>query len=127
MPLGWSFSLAELVVGRRLTVAAERYAEVMARQDWFDHIGQDGSTITERAEAAGYVSWTYLAENLVGEADRQTLTALWPLVTVRKPPELPLAPGFAASGGWVNWEIPNRLTSQPVALSSVGVTAPRPV
>ena len=57
-------SLPELAVNPRLTTAAERYAAAMAGQDRFDHIGADGSTFIDRAEAAGYLGWAYLGENL---------------------------------------------------------------
>lgn len=36
----------------------------MATNDWFAHDGPDGSTLSSRAEAAGYTGWSYLAENL---------------------------------------------------------------
>ncbi len=57
-------SLAPLSVDPRLTLAAERHAQAMALQDWFDHIGPDGSTIDRRVEAAGYLDWASLGENL---------------------------------------------------------------
>ena len=37
-----------------LTKAAQDYAALMAEYDWFDHIGPDGSTLSTRAESAGY-------------------------------------------------------------------------
>ena len=37
---------------------------MLAANDWFSHLGPDGSTMISRAEAAGYVGWTHLAENL---------------------------------------------------------------
>jgi len=47
-----------------LDTAADRYAATLAANDWFAHEGPDGSTLRSRAEAAGYVGWVYLAENL---------------------------------------------------------------
>ncbi len=36
----------------------------MAANGWFAHNGPDGSTLSSRAQVAGYSGWTYLAENL---------------------------------------------------------------
>lgn len=47
-----------------LEQAAASYAQVLAVNDWFDHVGPDGSTVQGRAEAAGYAGWVLLAENL---------------------------------------------------------------
>lgn len=57
-------SLAPLSVDPRLTLAAERHAQAMAQQHRFDHVGPDGSTIDRRVEAAGYLDWASLGENL---------------------------------------------------------------
>ena len=48
----------------RLNHAAKGYAREMASRDWFDHLGPDGSTVEQRAEASGYRGWAVLAENL---------------------------------------------------------------
>jgi uncharacterized protein YkwD len=56
--------LPPLAVNASLTAAAEGYASLMAASDWFAHEGPDGSTPASRAQAAGYVGLTYLAENL---------------------------------------------------------------
>ena len=63
-------SLSPLAVSPRLTLAAETYAREMALQDWFDHVGPDGSSVEQRAEAAGYRAWAFLAENLARGAGR---------------------------------------------------------
>jgi uncharacterized protein YkwD len=47
-----------------LNSSAADYARVLAVNNWFAHDGPDGSTLSSRAEAAGYVGWTYLAENI---------------------------------------------------------------
>ena len=49
-----------------LVAAAQQYADLHAHlsPDRLDH-GLNGSTIGSRAEADGYVGWTFLAENLV--------------------------------------------------------------
>jgi len=44
--------------------SANGYAAILATYDWFGHEGPDGSTLTSRAEAAGYSGWRYLSENL---------------------------------------------------------------
>ena len=73
-------SLAPLTVSPRLSLAAETYAREMASQDWFDHVGPDGSSVEQRAEAAGYREWTFLAENLArgsGRPDPDELMDSW--------------------------------------------------
>lgn len=47
-----------------LELAAAGYAQVLAINDWFDHVGPDGSTVQGRDEAAAYQNWVLLAENL---------------------------------------------------------------
>ena len=47
-----------------LDTAADGFAATLAANDWFAHEGPDGSTLRSRAEAAGYLGWVYLAENL---------------------------------------------------------------
>lgn len=56
--------LPALALNSALDSAAGRYAATLAENDWFAHEGPDGSTITSRAEAAGYSGWRYLSENL---------------------------------------------------------------
>jgi len=56
--------LPPLAVNSALDGSANSYAAVLATYDWFAHEGPDGSTLVSRAEAAGYTSWKYLAENL---------------------------------------------------------------
>jgi len=56
--------LPPLAPDASLEQAAASYAQVLAVNDWFDHVGPDGSTVQGRAEAAGYLSWLLLAENL---------------------------------------------------------------
>ena len=58
------YGLPPLVVNSALTAAAQAYAETMATNNWFAHVGLDGSTSASRAVAAGYTGWSYLAENL---------------------------------------------------------------
>ncbi|MDV7402400.1 CAP domain-containing protein, partial [Arthrospira platensis SPKY1] len=52
--LSWSAPLAR---------AAQRHADDMRRNHFFDHDGSDGSTMSSRATAAGY-RWRSIAENI---------------------------------------------------------------
>jgi len=56
--------LTPLARNSALDGSAGSYAGVLGTNDWFAHEGPDGSTLVSRAEAAGYTSWKYLAENL---------------------------------------------------------------
>jgi len=56
--------LPPLTANGALAAAAQAYAETMATNNWLAHDGPDGSTLSSRAEAAGYSGWSYLAENL---------------------------------------------------------------
>ncbi|MEX2226582.1 MAG: CAP domain-containing protein [Dehalococcoidia bacterium] len=53
----------------RLTQAAQSYAHVMTLQDWFSHVGPDGSTIVDRVTAAGFPFESQLGEVLAWGAD----------------------------------------------------------
>ena len=53
-----------LVACGNLTRTAQSYTDVMAYYGWFNHTGPDGSTLTGRAEANGYVGYVTLGENL---------------------------------------------------------------
>lgn len=52
-----------LVWNPKLAQAAEQHSREMARLSYFDHIGRDGSRVSQRADAAGY-RWRSIAENL---------------------------------------------------------------
>lgn len=56
--------LPPLSANPQLTQAADAYAGEMARRGWLAHTTSDGAGVESRAEAAGYVDWAYLAENL---------------------------------------------------------------
>jgi uncharacterized protein YkwD len=56
--------LPPLAVSGPLAAAAQAYAQTIATNDWLAHDGPDGSTLSSRAQAAGYTGWFYLAENL---------------------------------------------------------------
>ncbi len=73
-------SLPALSVDSLLTLSAERYAEAIAREEPFDHTDADGSTFIDRTEAAGYLSWSFLGENLatgIGPADPAAMLTAW--------------------------------------------------
>jgi uncharacterized protein YkwD len=70
--------LAPLVVSPALAASAARYAQMMARLNFFGHLGPDGSSLDTRDEAAGYVDWLFLAENLAGgQPTAQEAVAAW--------------------------------------------------
>jgi uncharacterized protein YkwD len=48
----------------RLLDCAQRYANLMLARSHYGHTGPDGDTVRERAEAAGYVPFAALGENL---------------------------------------------------------------
>ena len=61
----------------RLQAAAQRQVDAMAKTRVFDHIGLDGSTVRERARAAGY-GWQTIGENLAaGQQDLDAVLRDW--------------------------------------------------
>jgi uncharacterized protein YkwD len=74
-----SNGLARLAPDASLTRAAQEYASELARYDWFDHTGPNGTTMSTRAEAAGYTGG-WLAEVLYVGAwfqDPIEIVGLW--------------------------------------------------
>jgi uncharacterized protein YkwD len=70
--------LPALSVDAALRDDAQAYAESMASTGWLSHQGSDGSTITDRAEAAGYGRWRFLGENLArGHQAAERVVAAW--------------------------------------------------
>jgi uncharacterized protein YkwD len=57
-----------LTVNPHLTAAAQRHSVDMALNDFFSHIGSDGSTMDQRMRAAGYIPRKY-AENVSAGQD----------------------------------------------------------
>jgi hypothetical protein len=50
----------------------------MATRGFFGHIGPGGTTLVQRDSAAGYLKWTYLAENLAaGQRSPADVVAAW--------------------------------------------------
>jgi uncharacterized protein YkwD len=54
---------------RQLVAAAGSYATTLADADAFSHVGPDGSRVSDRAEAQGYLGWTFRGENLAAGQD----------------------------------------------------------
>lgn len=50
----------------QLAAAAHGHAQDMAEKGYFGHYSQDGRTVDDRIEAAGYTGWRFRAENLAG-------------------------------------------------------------
>jgi uncharacterized protein YkwD len=63
--------LAPLTLCRPLTTASQKYANILARQNFLTHEGKDGSTPGKRMQSAGY-RWmntqtgSMVAENIAG-------------------------------------------------------------
>jgi len=53
----------ELAWNDKLEIAAQKHVTDMFENDNFNHVGSDGSVLSERIEAAGY-SWSMLGENI---------------------------------------------------------------
>jgi uncharacterized protein YkwD len=53
----------DLTQSDQLTTAARNHSADMALNDFFSHVGSNGSTFTERIEATGY-QWSNAAENI---------------------------------------------------------------
>jgi uncharacterized protein YkwD len=58
-----SRDLSTLTIDARLTAAAQGHSQDMARNNFFDHIGSDGSNSGGRISREDY-PWTFFAENL---------------------------------------------------------------
>jgi uncharacterized protein YkwD len=70
--------LTTLVLNSALSTAAQKYALQMQSQLFFSHTSPDGSTFVQRDAAAGYTSWTWLAENIAyGQQSAQEVMTSW--------------------------------------------------
>ena len=70
--------VAPLAVDVQLTVAAQRYAEVMAASGCFGHACGAPPRLADRAVAAGDARWGYLGENVaVGQPTPERAVAAW--------------------------------------------------
>jgi uncharacterized protein YkwD len=86
-PLAWD---------ERLARASLAHATEMARYEFFDHQGRDGSQIGQRARRAGY-AWRSIGENIAaGQASAEEVTAGW----IASPGHCAnlMNPGFSAMG-----------------------------
>jgi uncharacterized protein YkwD len=78
--LRWQHRLPPLVVSQELGSAAQAFAYELSLTGRFDHTGQGGSTLMQRAEASGYGHWLFLAENLArgtGALDPDAVVDAW--------------------------------------------------
>ncbi len=48
--------LSPLIMNEVLTITAQKYSQLMAEEDFFSHIGEDGSAPWDRAAAEGYTA-----------------------------------------------------------------------
>ncbi|HLZ10455.1 MAG TPA: CAP domain-containing protein, partial [Chloroflexota bacterium] len=72
------YSLKPLAVQFQLSKSAQPYAQAMATGRFFSHLGLDGSTMVSRDEAAGYINWSYLEENLAaGQPTANDAVSAW--------------------------------------------------
>ncbi len=70
--------LPALQTSPELALSARRYSAYMVQANFFGHVGPDGSTLVTRNTAAGYVGWTYLAENLAaGQPTPRAVVDAW--------------------------------------------------
>jgi uncharacterized protein YkwD len=61
----------------RLGVAAQSHANDMVANGFFSHTGSNGSTVGQRATAAGY-NWTIIGENIAsGQQTQQAVLTAW--------------------------------------------------
>ena len=66
-----------LRLNKRLSAAAQKYAEDMAKRDFFDHRSPDGRGYQERITSEGY-PWRAIAENLgAGLSSPKSTTDAW--------------------------------------------------
>ena len=66
-----------LTLESRLTAAAQAHADDMNQNGYFGHAGQDGSSVGDRVDRAGY-AWRLVGENIgSGYEDAASVTADW--------------------------------------------------
>ncbi len=68
-----------LTINSSLTRSAQAYADLMAQDQWFDHIGPAGSTFASRIRSAGYPGgWLSEVLYIGPKGDRPTrIVAMW--------------------------------------------------
>ncbi|EGZ25303.1 hypothetical protein PHYSODRAFT_362688, partial [Phytophthora sojae] len=69
--------LPALCANSKLQAAAQRHSDDQAANDFMDHVGSDGSTMSQRVSDAGY-DWRGVAENVAaGQADVTEVMDAW--------------------------------------------------
>ncbi|KAG3117913.1 hypothetical protein PI124_g3921 [Phytophthora idaei] len=69
--------LSALCTNKKLAAAAARHSKDMADNDFMEHDGSDGSTMSERITDAGY-AWNAVAENVAaGQEDVASVMESW--------------------------------------------------
>ena len=69
--------VGRLTPNRRLTAAAQKHAEQMARRDFVDHRSPGGRSLRDRIATEGY-SWRVIAENLsAGQSSPESTVESW--------------------------------------------------
>ncbi len=69
--------LSPLVMNSELAVTAQKHSRAMAEEDFFDHIGPNGSKPWDRAEAAGYTARA-IGENIAaGQPTPEQVVQSW--------------------------------------------------
>lgn len=56
--------LAPLKLNNQLMKSAQAYADLMRKLDFFSHESPDGTKFSQRNEAAGYINWAWMGENI---------------------------------------------------------------
>ncbi|MEO1298215.1 MAG: CAP domain-containing protein [Cyanobacteria bacterium J06636_16] len=69
--------LKPLTLNAKLDRAADKHSKDMAEKDYFSHTGKNGSSIGDRASAAGY-QWSRLGENIAaGQRTPESVVQGW--------------------------------------------------
>jgi uncharacterized protein YkwD len=66
-----------LTVDDRLAAAAQGHSDDMAANDYFSHTSLDGSTFTDRADAAGFTGFAGAENIAAGQRSPQDVMAAW--------------------------------------------------
>ncbi|HEY3079775.1 MAG TPA: CAP domain-containing protein [Chloroflexota bacterium] len=130
--------LAPLWENAALTSAAEAYAATMASADFFSHTGLDGSTLVSRAEAAGYVGWTWLGENIAaGQSTPEQVFQAWMdspghRANILSPNarEIGIGHGYNAVARYRHYwtmELGDRVGAAPPTATPTATPTPRPI
>src|SRR5690349_6710259 len=70
--------LTPVATSGELDASGDAYAAYMATANFFSHTGLNGSTMTTRNEAAGYVGWTWMGENIAaGQTGADAVFTAW--------------------------------------------------